>query len=254
MIIWLASYPKSGDEIVKSLLSSYIFSMDGTFNPELLNNIKQFPDNALFEKLGVDTNNVEEMNKNYIKAQKLYSDEKSIRFLKTHSSFAAQKDFLFTDKHNTLGVIYVVRDPRSILASLAHDTQQTLQQSKEIMLTNQFLGKDSKHHCTTHLGSWKYHYNSWKTLSKFNRYCLIRYEDLINDTENVFLEILKFISRMGKVKFSVDKNKFQNTLNSVDISKIQELVEKKNPSFEKEVEVILENELQNEMKDLKYLI
>ena len=34
--------------------------------------------------------------KNYI------NDEKSIRFLKTHSCFVNRKDFQFTDRHNTL--------------------------------------------------------------------------------------------------------------------------------------------------------
>ena len=42
MIVWLASYPKSGNTFVRSLLSSYIFSKDGNFNFELLKEIKQF--------------------------------------------------------------------------------------------------------------------------------------------------------------------------------------------------------------------
>ena len=92
MIIWLASYPKSGNTYVRSLLSSYIFSKDGNFNFELLKNIKQFPDNFWFKKLGIDTNNENEMYKNYINAQKLFNNEKSIRFLKTHSSFVFKKN------------------------------------------------------------------------------------------------------------------------------------------------------------------
>ena len=36
MIVWLASYPKSGNTLVRSLLSSYIFSKDGNFNFNLL--------------------------------------------------------------------------------------------------------------------------------------------------------------------------------------------------------------------------
>ena len=52
MIVWLASYPKSGNTFVRSLLSSYIFSKDGNFNFELLKEIKQFPDNSLFTNLG----------------------------------------------------------------------------------------------------------------------------------------------------------------------------------------------------------
>ena len=51
MIVWLASYPKSGNTFVRSLLSSYIFSKDGNFNFELLKEIKQFPDNSLFKQL-----------------------------------------------------------------------------------------------------------------------------------------------------------------------------------------------------------
>ena len=61
MIVWLASYPKSGNTFVRSLLSSYIFSKDGNFNFELLINIKQFPDNSLFKQLGIDINNEEEL-------------------------------------------------------------------------------------------------------------------------------------------------------------------------------------------------
>ena len=253
MIIWLASYPKSGDELVRTLLSSYIFSQDGSYNSELLNNIKQFPDNELFKQLGVDVNNEAAMYKNYISSQKLYFDEKSIRFLKTHSCYVNRKDFQFTDKDNTLGVIYIVRDPINILSSLTNDLKQTAQQSSEIMLTNQYLGKDNPNDCLTYLGSWKHHYNSWKVFSKFNRYCLIRYEDLTDNTEKVFLEILKFISRMGKVRFTVDKNKFQNTLKTCDLVKMQEFEKKDYSNMSKEIQANLEKELENEMRELTYL-
>ena len=253
MIIWLASYPKSGNTLVRSLLSTYIFSKDGKFNFELLRNIKQFPDNNLFKRIGVNVNNEEEMYKNYIKSQELYFNEESIRFLKTHSCFVNRKDFQFTDKHNTLGVIYIVRDPKKILFSLANDFKQTNQQSSEIILTKQYLGKDTPNHCLTYLSSWKDHYNSWKTFNKYNRYCLIKYEDLVHDTEKVFLEVLKFISRMAKVHFSIEKEKLQNTLKTCDLTKIQEFEDKKNLSSDKEVQDSLEKELQNEMKELDYL-
>ena len=54
MIIWLASYPKSGNTMVRSLLSAYLFTKDGNFTFETLKNISQFPDITFFEKLGVD--------------------------------------------------------------------------------------------------------------------------------------------------------------------------------------------------------
>ena len=69
MIIWLASYPKSGNTLVRSMLSAYNFSNTGEFNFELLKNIKQFPNRNIFNYLGVDTSNKLEIAKNYISAQ-----------------------------------------------------------------------------------------------------------------------------------------------------------------------------------------
>ena len=126
MIIWLASYPKSGNSIVRSLLSSYIFSKNGEFNFDLLKNIKLFPDNSLFNQIGVDTNNEKEMYKNYINAQKVFYNKESIRFLKTHSAFVNQDNFKFTDGHNTKGVIYIVRDPRNLVTSLSYHYKKML--------------------------------------------------------------------------------------------------------------------------------
>ena len=49
MIIWIASYPKSGNTYIRSFLSAYYFSNDGNFNFDLLKNIKQFPSDDFFE-------------------------------------------------------------------------------------------------------------------------------------------------------------------------------------------------------------
>ena len=75
MIIWLASFPKSGNTLVRSLLSSYFFSENGDFNFELLSNIKQFPKKVFFSKLGVNLNDKSEIAKNYIQAQKIINNK-----------------------------------------------------------------------------------------------------------------------------------------------------------------------------------
>ena len=279
MIVWLASYPTSGNTFVRSLLSSYIFSNDGNFNFELLKNVKQFPDNLLFEQLGVNTDNEIEMYQNYINSQKIFNNKDSIRFLKTHSCFVNTDEFKFTDRHNTLGVIYIVRDPRNIVTSHAHHFQTTTEQACEILLSRQYLGITSKKHCLTFLGSWKEHFNSWKIFRKFNKYLLVKYEDLINDTEKTFLNILKFIAHLGQVRFSYDKEKFKNTLKTTGFKTMQNLeakesfVEaKENPQtgekikffnlgikndwkklLDEKIKENLERELEEEMRELKYL-
>ena len=278
MIVWLASYPKSGNTFLRSLLASYIFSKDGNFNFELLKNIKQYPAKSLFKHLGVDTDNDEEMYKNYINTQKIFNKKNSIRFLKTHSCFMNTKTFQFTDRHNTLGVIYIVRDPRNIVSSYSHHFQKTPHESFECLLSHQVLPKDARH-CTTYLGSWKFHYNSWKVFRRFNKYLLVRYEDLINDTEKTFLNILKFIAHLGRVKFTYDKEKFENSIKSTGFENLQTMEAKESFTEAKEdkktgkkirffnmgikndwkkildekIKNKLEKELGDEMKELNYL-
>ena len=88
MIIWLASYPKSGNTMVRSLLSAYLFTDDGNFNFQALKNISLFPDITFFEKLGVDVSKDDEVVKNYVRAQEEINkkNKKAITFLKTHST------------------------------------------------------------------------------------------------------------------------------------------------------------------------
>ena len=48
MIIWIASYPKSGNTWIRSLLGAYLYSDNGIFNFNLLNKIDQFPEKKIF--------------------------------------------------------------------------------------------------------------------------------------------------------------------------------------------------------------
>ena len=41
-IFWLASYPKSGNTLLRAILSALFFTEDGIFNLKLLETIRQF--------------------------------------------------------------------------------------------------------------------------------------------------------------------------------------------------------------------
>ena len=69
MIIWLPSYPKSGNTFLRSLLSAYLLTSDGNFQINSLKQIKQFPSINLFKKFGIDTTNDLKLIENYINVQ-----------------------------------------------------------------------------------------------------------------------------------------------------------------------------------------
>ena len=85
MIIWLASYPKSGNTLVRSMLTSYLFSKDGYFNFELLSNVKQYPNDTILEELKINTEDKNELIKNSIKCQEYFDKKNSVGFVKTHN-------------------------------------------------------------------------------------------------------------------------------------------------------------------------
>ena len=127
MIIWLASYPKSGNTLLRSILATYFFSDDGIFSFDHLYKIGQFPSIDFFKKAGVDISKREEIFKNYILAQKQLNQENNnkLKFFKTHSCFFSNENSSFSNLENTLGAIYIVRDPRNVVTSMAHHYQLT---------------------------------------------------------------------------------------------------------------------------------
>ena len=98
MIIWIASYPKSGNTWVRGLLSSYLYSDDGSFNFNLLKKIQQFPGKNHFKYFIKDFSDIKKVSSYWIAAQdriNLFNENKTT-FFKTHSALCAIDNNLFT--------------------------------------------------------------------------------------------------------------------------------------------------------------
>jgi hypothetical protein len=228
MFIWLASYPKSGNTLVRSLLASYFFSKDGIYNFSLTENIKQFPTIKLFEDLGIDITNEKEVIANYIRVQQSFNKKESTQFLKTHSYLFNIENNAFTDLNNTLGVIYIVRDPRNIVTSLANHKALSIDEATDILINSWCIeGNLSSFNYTErtrlYTGTWASNYKSWQSFKSQGRYLLIKYEDLINKKEEILLKMLKFIYRLNKKIFEVDKVKFKNVIDSTSFERMKAL-------------------------------
>ena len=231
MIIWLASYPKSGNTLVRSMLAAYFFSNDGVYNFDLIRNIKQFPQNYLFEKLGINIQDEKEVIKNYIRAQELFNKKDNTQFLKTHSYLFNIDNHAFTDLNNSLGVIYIVRDPRNVVISLANHLSISIEESSDILITSKKVGnifsEQKVDQTTVYMGNWSGNYNSWKSFKYQGRYLIIRYEDLISDKDLVFRKILKYLHKLRGMKFHINQNKFKNTIETTSFDKMKNMENEK---------------------------
>ena len=210
MIIWLASYPKSGNTLMRSILSSYFYSKDGNFEFKNLNQIKQFPMSVDFMSLGIDIENDKEVFKNFINVQKFINEKKrSLSFFKTHSSLVKMYDCDFTNLENSLSAIYIVRDPRNVVTSFANHNGISVDEATDIILDQNMFTDKSSNICKVLVGSWASNYNSWKEFKKKNKYILIKYEDLISKKKTVLIRVFKFLNQVG----------FSHNLNIIKLNK-----------------------------------
>ena len=217
MIIWLASYPKSGNTLLRTMLSAYLFSRDGMFNFELLRNIKQYPNENVLDRMGIKLEDFDEIIKNSVKGQELYINRNSVGFCKTHNMlYNYKKKYPFTNLDNTLGVIYIVRDPRNVVLSYARHVGKPIEETVKFVT----LGKCFKHDI---MGNWSENYQSWKALKTNNKYLLIKYEDLVSKREETFLKILTFIFKLRKINFALDNKKFENTIKTTTFDNLKKL-------------------------------
>ena len=125
MIVWVASYPKSGNTFLRILLSDYLYGdLNTPFNFSNLSKIEMFPNlfryNPLLEEKII--NDIKEVKKvEYIYKYSLFLQKKlfsnGTHFLKTHSSNFNINEHVFTNREITSCGLYIVRDPRNVLLS-----------------------------------------------------------------------------------------------------------------------------------------
>ena len=206
MIVWLASYPKSGNTWVKIFLNSILFSEDNININK--NNIRLFPLRSDFNTLNINVDNVKEFAHNCLDAQSLINLDNKIKFFKTHNALWKLGEKVFTNEENTLGVLHIVRDPRNIITSVKNHFNKKNYEEALIFLKDEKKSIGSKiskddGDLPTIISSWSNHYNSWKKFKKNN--LLIKYEDLLENPLKEFLKISEFIQEISKLNFEKDK-------------------------------------------------
>ena len=225
MIIWLASYPKSGNTWLRSLLASYYFSKDGDFNFNLLRNIDQFPSYNHFKNYNKIFTNPTDTTEFWLEEQKKINSDNKIKLFKTHNALCKINGNSFTDSKNTLGAIYVVRDPRNVITSIANHYEINLHQAFEFMTTEQkaiIQKKEDSYVGFVALFSWIFHQASW-TNNKLFPTLVISYEDLQNETFLTLKKVINFIDNLDTSKRSFKKDKAKKSIQSCDFEKLKKL-------------------------------
>ena len=216
MIIWLASYPKSGNTWARSLLSAYYFTKNGNFNFELLKNIDVYPQQKYFD---VKIDKPGEINSYWDISQEKIISKKKIKILKTHNSLLELNGKNFTKPQYTLGIVYIVRDPRNVITSLKNHYDLDYEQSLDFMLNEKkyiYDIREKNDYADFHfLSSWSNHYKSWINNNLFKK-MVIKYEDLENDTFKTLKNLIIYINSLFEVNEKIDEIKINNCIKTTN--------------------------------------
>jgi len=293
MIIWLASYPKSGNTWVRTIINQIIFN-DVKSKTEVFDNLyrirrypsktdmvglPQLPNHNVFTK-EQKKKVIDFTIKNWSVSQEKINKNNKTNILKTHNILCKLnldgKNYSFADLNNTIGVIHIVRDPRNIVTSIKNHFSISTEEDSVEMLCNKYNWTGfTNNEVPQLLSSWGNHYNSWKKFPK--NYLLIRYEDLVSDIKKEILKLINYLSVYFEYKITdklieeIERNtSFENFKKLESDGKfsensVNEITGEKRTFFnlgpnnnwekmlKKENSDKIEDQFNNEMKELGYL-
>ena len=225
MIIWIASYPKSGNTWLRALLASYYFTNEGSFSLSLLDKIDAFPSDKFFEEYNDQFSKVEDTSKYWLKEQEKINKKNKITFLKTHSAICKINGNSFTNKENSIGAIYIVRDPRNVITSISNHYQISIEDAFQFMKDEKraiINKKDGRYLGFQAVWSWSINQKTWVENNLFP-VLVIKYEDLLKETYNTFRKVIEFINKISNSSKIFNKSKGKNSIKNTSFEKLQRM-------------------------------
>ena len=280
MIVWIASFPKSGNTWLRMFLKSYFLRENETFSLKNSKNdsftVKNFPNEKMLDEFKIDYTKFENIAKNWNSLQAYINLNNQTNFLKTHSAMCTIGPYQFTNAEYTKGAIYLIRDPRDVLVSYSHHLGLDYEKTYNLISAKYHFEypnskiKDGIQYKRALIGNWADHYNSWKNY-KFTKILVIKYEDMISNKYNTFLKILEYLKKIDS--FKIDEHRIENALKQTEFNELKNLEkkfgfnEKQKGSFffrvgkmnewkkhlSKDIVNKIEKNFEKEMKELGYL-
>ncbi|MGD1880387.1 MAG: sulfotransferase domain-containing protein [Kiloniellaceae bacterium] len=186
-ILWLASYPKSGNTWMRVFLANLILDEPEPLALKRINEVCSSEPNEIWFKPLVDKA-VSTLSDKKIAALRCKAQEraaslnKNVIPMKTHSLFGKDFGYPTISPKASIGAIYIVRDPRDVVISAADHYGLSIDQAIEMMADRKARGRGTPG-VTVHelMGSWSDHVKSW-ALWKHTPLLVLRYEDMLADS------------------------------------------------------------------------
>jgi hypothetical protein len=192
-IVWLASYPKSGNTWTRAFLHNLVHVTSGQTQTQRINELNQFSMGSaakfLFEEvLGFlpTDKHLEQIAAARARVQQHVADlVEGLIFVKTHQALAIDRGHPTINFSVTAGAIYIIRNPLDVAISYAHHLVGSVDEAIELMNTKNAETAVSDKQVYELYGSWSQHVLSW-TRKPHRAIYVMRYEDMLAEPQKTF--------------------------------------------------------------------
>ena len=224
-IVWLASYPKSGNTWLRILLSHYFKNDNKGFNLNNLITDGIASNRDIFEEAtGLDSSEItndEIDNLRPMVYRYLSESSNQLLYYKIHDANHKNKNNEYLIPEDvTHKVIYLIRNPLDVAVSFAFHS------AIEIGQAVNFICNENATFCSTNkllsfqlrqlVFSWNSHVKSWTEDKRLDVH-VVKYEDLLADASGEFEKIIHFI------ELSVNKSALQYAVKNSKFDKMRKI-------------------------------
>jgi hypothetical protein len=196
-IVWLASYPKSGNTWIRAFLANLVANRS---DPVPLGDLPKYcEDEARPELFSMAAGKPStELSLDEILATRphvhalIAANARGSRFVKSHNHAGELDGHSLHNIQVTAGAIYVVRNPLDVAVSMTHHFGLTLDEAIERLANPHVATANDALFVTQLLGTWSFHVKSWADLAS-ERVLVLRYEDLVEKPAKQFAKVAKLV-------------------------------------------------------------
>lgn len=215
-IVWLASYPKSGNTWTRVFLHNLLRSKDAGFDINDMNELttgaggKRWYQPLLPRPL--EECSLEEVATVREAAHaRLAEEAPGLVFVKTHNALVIDLGFSSINKAVTAGAVYILRNPLDVAHSYASHLGRTIDQAIGFMNQDFARTGNSAKQAYEPMGSWRQHVESW-THKRHQALHVMRYEEMVARPEETFGGLCAFLRikpRPGELEEALARSSFE---------------------------------------------
>jgi len=217
-IVWLASYPKSGNTWMRAFIANLIANRPAPLPlAELPNYARLESDPDVYARVAgrpstdLDFDQLCAL-RPQVHAAIAAAAPKTV-FVKTHSMAAIHDGVPLITPQVTAGAVCIVRNPLDVVVSMADHFAITLDEAIAYLGDERAATENSDLFVSEFLGSWSQHVKSWADMEG-PRVLILRYEDLLEKPAKGFGKVARMIG------LDADRNRVERAIGHASFSSL----------------------------------